>query len=248
MTTPIDATAPIGGIAAARPDLIPLFDRFGLDYCCHGHESLGRACTRVGASLAAVLDEARRMAPARTGARAVMADGHPMGTLCDEIEREHHAFVREAFLRLEHVLPRVVEAHAGAHPELTSLRGVVERLRAEMMDHMVREERVLFPWLRRLEQPQAVHVGPPWSVKRPIDCMVHDHDAVAEALARIRTLTQNYTVPPDACESYTSLINTLRDLERDTRVHIHKENNILFPAGIEAEAKRSAHAPTGAQA
>jgi regulator of cell morphogenesis and NO signaling len=107
-----------------------------------------------------------------------------------------------------------------------------------MREHMIREERVLFPWLRRLEKPGAIMTGPPWSVQRPISCMEHDHDSAGAALARMRRMTNDFTLPADACNSYRALYQSIAALERDTHVHIHKENNILFPAGVRAEAGR----------
>jgi regulator of cell morphogenesis and NO signaling len=138
------------------------------------------------------------------------------------------------------LMPRVLGAHAEAHPFLRELDVALRALEHDLADHMIREERVLFPWLRRLEQPGAVTIGPPWSVQRPIDCMEHDHDGVAEAFVRIRALTDDYTPPKAACASFAALLTLLSDLERDTRRHIHKENNILFPAGLRAERSRAA--------
>lgn len=239
---PLGATTPIGELARDHPRLIPSFERLGLDHCCHGEETLAEACRRAGADLTEVLAAllADSLAEPRGGDPAdAPSEPLTMSALCDEIESTHHVRAREAFERLGPLLERVIKAHGAAHPEFTELAATVAGLRAEMLDHMVREERVLFPWLRRLEAPHAVKVGPPWSVRRPIDCMRHDHESVGAALARIRTLTSGYTVPPDACGSVATLFGILSDLERDTKVHIHKENNILFPAGVRAEAAKA---------
>jgi len=165
--------------------------------------------------------------------------GATMTALADHIEQTHHAFVRDALARLATLMPRVIEAHADAHPELRELGSVIEAFAEDMRDHMVREERVVFPWLRRLERPTEIQGGPAWSVKRPISCMIHDHDDAAAALRRMRTLTGGYEPPEDTCITVRTVYELLSRLERDTHVHIHKENNILFPAGIEAEARRS---------
>lgn len=106
-----------------------------------------------------------------------------------------------------------------------------------MRDHLVREERVLFPWLRRLERKSEITSGPPWSVRRPIDCMIHDHDDVGDAFRKIRVLTDDLTPPEGACSTWRECYRLLATFERDTHMHIHKENNILFPAGVEAEER-----------
>lgn len=238
MTLAISAAEPIGEIAARHPHLVPHFERLGLDYCCHGRLSLREACEHAGVDPERVLG----IAPPAAGPDADAPEwtAMSMAALCDNIETHHHAQARAAFAALDTILPRILKAHSDRHPELAALAATIASLRDDMMDHMVREERVLFPWLRRLEQPSSVHVGPPWSVRRPIDCMEHDHEGVAAALARIRTLTGDYRIPPDACGSYRAMLSLLEGLEKDTKVHIHKENNILFPAGIRAEAARAA--------
>lgn len=229
----IDMT--LGAIAAAWPESMRVFDRFGLDYCCGGGRTLGEACRAAEIDAGAVLEAVarentpRQEAPERHWQEATMTE------LADHIERKHHAFVREALGRLEKSLPRVVAAHGARHPELRELHETVTKFGEEMCDHMVREERVLFPWLRRLERPSEITSGPPWSVKRPISCMEHDHEDAGRALERMRALTNGFVAPPDACATYRSVLDTLRDLERDTHRHIHKENNILFPAGVRAE-------------
>ena len=236
MTATIDRTTPIGSIAAESAACLPVFDRHGLDYCCHGQRSLAEACAVAGVAVERVLEEilaaSQRPQPKHDQDWAAAT----MSELADHIESTHHARARETFARLRSLVPRVAAAHAAGHPELVALAQAVSRLDEDMQDHMVREERVLFPWLRRLDRKSELHTGPPWSVRRPISCMEHDHVEVAAALARIRELTADYCVPPDACGSYRAMIELLRDLEQDTRIHIHKENNILFPAGARAEA------------
>lgn len=235
MKTESETTMSVGEIAAERPAAMAVFERLGLDFCCHGRRSLAEACRLRGLSVREVLEaiDAEEAGKADEAERC-WADAS-MTELADHIERTHHAFAREALARLATLTPRVVKAHGGTDPKLGKLACEIAQLTEEMNDHFVREERVLFPWLRRLERPTEIQSGPPWSVKRPISCMEHDHDDVGAAFARMRALTNNFEPPECACGSYRMLFATLRDLERDMHIHIHKENNILFPAGVRAE-------------
>lgn len=231
----------VGSIARDHSAALRVFDRYGVDYCCHGQETLKQSCTRAACDVAEVaraLASALSAAPAGKPVERSWSDA-TMAALCDHIEAVHHVLARDVFARCDQLLPRVVAAHGEREPHWHGVAGEVQNLRDEMLDHMLREERVLFPWLRRLESPEAVTIGPLWSVKRPIDCMVHDHDAVGAGLQRLRQLTNGFTPPPDACGSVTALLQALSELDRDTRIHIHKENNILFPAGIHAESVRA---------
>ncbi len=243
MNPALTLETPLGQAARENPATLRAFDRFGLDYCCHGHETLAQACARAQADpravMAAVCAEPPDLEQDADWSRATLA------ALCDHIVESHHAFVREVFAMLPAIMQRVVAAHGANHPEYLELAHVVTALRDEMLDHLTREERVLFPWLKRLES--AGHVtGPPWSVRGPITCMIHDHDEVAAALEKINLLTNKHTAPANGCSTVMSLFRWLGELERDTRRHIHKENNILFPKGIEAEQRHlSRRAGTG---
>jgi regulator of cell morphogenesis and NO signaling len=239
----IDVDMTLGAIAARRPSAIAVFERLGLDYCCGGKRTLADACKAADLQPPAVLHAIL----ASEGSTTLIPRERPwtqatMTELADHIEQTHHAFVRDATVRLRAIMPRVTAAHSKSDPRLTRLAKVVDEFLADMADHMVREERVLFPWLRRLERPSEIQGGPPWSVRRPIDCMVHDHEAAGAHLAEMRTLTDGFTPPPGACATYRSMLSTLAQLEQDTHIHVHKENNILFPAGIRAEERRAATA------
>ncbi len=235
MTTTIDPTVTLADLTACHPELIPLLQRLRLDYCCGGAQPLESACLRRGLVFSDVCNQLHlAMNPREQPALRNWQDAS-MTALADHIEATHHAFVRTSMESLKALAEKVAAAHAENHPELKELRGLIALLDADMHDHMIREERVLFPWLRRLERPTEITSGPPWSVKRPIDCMVHDHDDVADLLRQIRGLTHDFTPPPDACGAFRALLSLLANFEADTHTHIHLENNILFPAGLRAE-------------
>lgn len=234
MTLP-DTTITLGKLAAQHPASIPILERLGLDYCCGGRQTLAAACEAHSLDAEVIFAEiqSRENEPATPVAQSW--ETATMTELADHIEQTHHKFVRDALARLNVVIPRVVAAHGAKDPRLADLAQVVRTFEEEMRDHMVREERVLFPWLRRLERKSEIQSTPPWSVRRPISCMVHDHDDAGAALARMRSLTDNFIPPPNACTTYRSMLRTLEELEQDTHIHVHKENEILFPAGIRAE-------------
>lgn len=228
----------VGEIAARWPRTIDRLERLGVDYCCGGGSSLAQAARRAGIAPDALLADLVR--DAADGAPGQERDwtGATMTELADHIEQTHHAFVRGALARAGEMAARAVRAHGERHPEFAEVQGVLGAFTEDMHDHMIREERVLFPWLRRLERPSEIQSGPPWSIRRPIDCMMHDHDDAGRALEKLRDLTNGYAAPADACGTVRALFRLLEEIERDTHVHIHKENNILFPSGVEAEARR----------
>ena len=96
-------------------------------------------------------------------------------------------------------------------------------IQAELKQHMMKEEQVLFPMIR---QGQGARAG------RPIAVMEHEHEAVGGGLRRMRELTDDYTVPDEACNTWRALWHGLEALEKDLHLHIHLENNILFPRAL----------------
>lgn len=232
-TTYLDKS--VGQLVAEMPRRAKTFERLGIDYCCGGKKLLADACARTGLDSAAVVRELSEIE------REPVADDTdwlhaPVTALCDHIEQTHHAWLKENLPRLAGLAEKVVRAHGANDPRLVELRDVVGEFRLELQAHMGKEEFVLFPLIRSLDGatvlPQ-VHCG---SVNNPIRVMMLEHDDAGEALARMRKLTDDFTPPASACNTYRALLDGLRELEADMHQHVHKENNILFPRAVEAEA------------
>jgi regulator of cell morphogenesis and NO signaling len=130
---------------------------------------------------------------------------------------------------------------------LLPVRDVFLGFKTEMLNHMEKEELVMFPMCRRLESGDWPDGGMPGGaaaigVDRPVDVLTHEHEHAGEALAAMHRLTDGYAAPPDACNTYRALLDSLRELETDTHQHVHLENNVLFPAALAADAARRAAA------
>jgi len=232
MTVKTDAT--VGELVVARPSRARVFEKLGIDYCCGGKRPLQEVCRERNLDYAAVVDELNREqnAPAqheRSWASASLTD------LCDHIEQTHHQYLKQELPRLEFLTTKVASRHGDKRPALVEVQRVFAELKAEMDSHMMKEERVLFPLCRQLDAADelpAMHCG---SVGNPIEVMIREHEHAGDALAQIRALTENYACPPDACNTYRALFDSLEHLERDLHEHVHKENNILFPKAIRLE-------------
>jgi regulator of cell morphogenesis and NO signaling len=108
-------------------------------------------------------------------------------------------------------------------------------LRAELDPHMAKEERVLFPLIRQLAAGESPSM-PGGTIHNPISMLIIEHDQAGELLERLRELTTGFTVPADGCASYAALYAALAEMEHDTHIHVHKENNRLFPMAVDLEA------------
>lgn len=230
----LSQTSTVGEIVANHPQTARVFEGLGLDYCCGGRRPLAEACAEKGLDADAVLGRLREALAEPSPERDWTGAG--MTALADHIEQTHHEYLRRELPRLTGLLRKVVAAHGERHPEVRELSHVFNAFEQELFDHMLKEERVLFPWLRRLEAGAPRAQMPGWSVSGPVSCMMHEHDDAGAALATMRELTDGFTAPEDACGTFRALYSALAELEQDMHRHVHKENNILFPRALEAEA------------
>lgn len=214
--------------------------RFGIDYCCGGDTPLDEACSRQGVSIEEVLRALDENDDSRAAADQIDWTCESMTRLADHIVSRHHAYLREVLPRLGSVLETVVAKHAEKHSNLVELRAVYTAMWNELLDHMMKEELVLFPFVRALDQALRTGQAAPrfhcGSVRAPIHAMEDEHRSAGEALLRMRELSFGFRPPKDACNAYRVLMAGLRELESDLHLHIHKENNILFPRAAQAEA------------
>ena len=235
----LNAQSPIGQWVARRPETARLFEELRLDYCCGGDRPLEQVCREQGLDCAQVAARLEQLAVPTTNQPAIDWTTASLSALCDHIEATHHQFLKTELPRLDELILKVQSAHGAAHSELNDVRQVFARLRDELEPHMMKEERILFPAIRQLEQSGTTPRFPFGSVANPIRMMEHEHGVAGNALKEVRRLTDDYTRPDDACAAYESLLNGLSELERDLHRHIHKENSILFPRAIAIESNQS---------
>lgn len=231
-------TAPhqtLGSIVADRPYTARVFEALGLDYCCGGSQSLAEACRAQGLEVGDVERRLAEAAPATPDATTDWAR-ESLSDLIEHILHTHHAYTREAIERLRPLMEKVHGVHSARHPELTPLRQVLDALGHDLEGHLMKEERILFPYILGLEQVGSAVEACFGTVASPIQVMRAEHDEAGDMLRHMRKLTDGYSLPEGACASYRALYQALEELELDLHRHIHLENNILFPRAIQLEA------------
>lgn len=233
--------ATVGALVRERPARSRVFERLGIDYCCGGKVPLDEACAKRGLETEEVL----RMLGEEEGSDGGFVDADAMGLaeLADHIVRTHHAYLKEELPRLDAMTQKVCAVHGKGEPRLLEIREIFLALEAEMTQHMMKEEQVLFPMIRQLEQSEALpsfHCG---SLANPIRMMEHEHDNAGFALEGFRSLSDGYTPPDWACNTFRALYDALAHLEADMHQHVHKENNVLFPKAIARELQLAGGQP-----
>jgi len=219
----IDATTRIGEIATEYPLATRVFHRHGIDFCCGGGKPLADACAARGLDTDDVIAELQSELETHKGAETRW-DQQPLEDLIRHILVTYHEPLREELPRLAAMARKVKETHADKAPDtLPQLLNVFLGLQAELESHMAKEEQILFPMILG---------GQGFMAGGPISVMEHEHESAGEALARLRELTGDYTVPAEACNTWRALWHGLAALEEALHEHIHLENNILFPRAL----------------
>jgi len=230
----IDPQMTLGALVTARPELAREFERRGFDYCCGGGRSLAEACDDRGLDPVVTVSE---LTAASSTVNAAEWSTMAPAALVDHLESTHHRYLWDEMPRLSALIAKVVSVHGERHPELHTIATCYEEIRGDLEPHMSKEEQVLFPMIRELDgatSPPSFHCG---TLRNPISVMMREHDRVGELLLDLRRLTNDYQPPADGCVSYTTCFAALADLEADTHLHIHKENNLLFPMVVRLETE-----------
>lgn len=224
----------VGELVRAVPSRSRIFENLGIDYCCGGKKPLAEVCRSKDLDPVTVVAmlEALDGAPDATD---VNADAMGLGELCDHIERAHHDYLREELPRLDFMTRKVAAVHGEHEPRLVDVRSVFESFNTEIASHMQEEEEVAFPAIRKLESAGANETAAGGTLKASFDKLESEHDSAGAALARFKELTDSYTPPDWACNTFRALYDGLANLERNMHQHVHKENNVLFPRALALE-------------
>jgi regulator of cell morphogenesis and NO signaling len=239
----LEITDRIGDIVARRPELSHVFEQAGIDYCCGGKKTLQEACREKAIDPSTFLSTLEEALPPGEKEHAVDTAAMSLAELADHIEQKHHAYLRSELPRLDKMTEKVAALHGDREPRLHQLRETFLALAGELSSHMMKEERVLFPMVRQLEASDAAPIFHCATLANPIRQMELEHDQAGSALERLRGLTNGYTSPDWACNTYRALLDGLADLERDLHQHIHKENNVLFPQALAMEERKGTASP-----
>lgn len=228
----------LGQIAAKDLRKAEVFKKYGLDFCCGGKKTVKEACAEKGLDVTKVEQELQQ-ADKMPSSRPIPYVDWSLDFLADYIVNTHHSYVRKSLPDITTYAEKVMKVHGNQHPELVRINQLAGEVSAELAAHMVKEERILFPYIKALvaakDNTQPIQAARFGSVQSPITMMEMEHELVGKNLDEIRQLSQNYLLPEDACASYSLLYRMLDEFEEDLHLHIHLENNILFPKALEIE-------------
>ncbi|MFV0304032.1 MAG: iron-sulfur cluster repair di-iron protein [Moheibacter sp.] len=227
----------VGELVADNYRYAGVFKKAGIDFCCNGNRSIETACE---AKKIDTDDLIKKLEQAANEFQAGTTDFKtwPLDLLADYVEKRHHRYVEQKVQEITPFLTKVARVHGDRHPELLEVQELFLQSAEELTQHMKKEEMILFPFIRDMVQSESsgnLSFAPFGSVQNPIQMMMHEHDTEGERFRRIAELTNDYTPPADGCNTYRVTFSLLQEFEEDLHMHIHLENNILFPKSIELE-------------
>ena len=222
----------IGEFVAKDFRTAAIFSRHGIDFCCKGHRTIEEVCQIKKINEADLLEELEAVMDSKND-YGIDFNSWPLDLLVVYIEKTHHRYVEEKTPILLQFLDKLCSVHGSSHPELFQINELFTGCAGELAQHMKKEELILFPFVKKMMEATKSHasVEPPHfgTVNNPIAMMMEEHDNEGERFRKIAALTNNYTPPADACNTYRVTFAMLEEFEQDLHKHIHLENNILFP-------------------
>ena len=231
--TSLDST--VGEVVASDFRTAAVFQRFGIDFCCGGRRTIAAACKTAHADPAALQSALEALPPGE--ASGDDSATRPLDQLAAHIVATHHTYIRTISPTIAGYLAKLVKVHGSRHPELAEIESTFKRLVDELEPHMTKEERILFPFISALERASAeAPLSCPFgTVANPIRMMEQEHEDAGTLMEHIRDLSKAFAPPEDGCTTYRVCFAELARFEADLHLHIHLENNVLFPRALVKE-------------
>src|SRR5690554_6843508 len=228
----------IGEYVAEDYRTAQVFKKYNIDFCCRGNRSIQQVCEKNKIDPNVLYREVEAVKETITG-DTTDYKSWPIDLLADYVEKRHHRYVEEKTPTIKAFLDKLCKVHGERHPELFEITRIFNESAGDLAAHMKKEELVLFPFIQKMVKTQrsgqdlvTPHFG---TVENPVAMMMDEHTVEGERFVEIAELTNNYTAPADGCTTYNVTFAMLRDFEEDLHLHIHLENNILFPKAIALE-------------
>lgn len=216
-----------------------VFQQHGLDFCCGGNRTIKEACKKKDLNPDEIFRDLEQIKT--SGIKEDNYSQWSLDFLVDYIVNNHHKFTRNKLPEIGKYAKKVAKVHGERHEELNEIYYEFTMLHTEIFNHLDKEERILFPYIKELveadkndKKPKVPEFG---EAANPIAMMEDEHDEAGDSMAKIRKLSNDFTPPPDACTTYRLLYQNLEGFEKDLHKHVHLENNILFPKALELEKR-----------
>lgn len=219
----------LGEIVTSDFRTASVFKEVGIDFCCGGKTSLQQACLDKGLDTSVVIErlDALSLEPANPSQNF---NEWKLDFLADYIVNTHHRYLIKTLPELVFYTQKIATVHGLHHAELLEVAELFGQINIELLQHLKNEEEVLFPAIRKMLAEPSSELRA--LITSTISRMNGEHEFAGGAMDKINVLTRQYAIPDDACNTYRVALKMLEQFEDDLHIHVHLENNILFPKAL----------------
>ena len=229
----IKKTDTVSAIVTWNLQAAAVFNSYGIDFCCRGGRTLEDACIEASVSLGEILDVLWEL---DTKSNPLPDFGiMRIDMLADYIKRNHHTYTEKKLVFIKNNIDRLIREYQSIHRELAEIKKVFEGLSTDLRIHMKQEEFMIFPYIKTMIKKRSINSKMFKSVREPIIAMQDDHDNEEKGFDVLSDLTNNYSIPRRGYYAFKATYAAMKALEEDLKIHMHLENNILFPKAINFE-------------
>lgn len=218
----------IGEIVSIMPQASEIFKKYKIDFCCGGNRQLSDVLSELSLNEDKLLKEIHDKLDEISNAKEIFLDFRKLTSseLVYHIENTHHAYTKKVLSELGELTTKILRVHGMNHEELFKVHKLFSLLKADLEQHLLKEEEILFPLIKEYEKAPSEKLLE--KISETIKETEDEHDAAGDILKELRKITHDFKVPKDGCNTYLLSYKLLEELESDLFQHIHLENNILF--------------------
>lgn len=220
----------LGEVVTVYPAVVKKFNDMELDYCCGGSKSLELALKEKGVDVDKFVEDLNKEFKEFKFENSQYVDWREKSSeeLISHIVETHHGETFRLLKEIDPLMVKVFRVHFSHDPKLLmKVHSLFGKLKCELEEHLLKEENILFPLM--IKYDKAKNEKEKKEIEEDIRIIVNEHEAAGDILKELAEVTDDYKVPEWGCISFKLLYDYLHDLEKDLFIHIHKENNILFP-------------------
>jgi len=236
----ININSVIGDIVAQNYKTAEVFRSYGIDFCCKGNRTIKDLSESGNFDVEKILNDLEKAQSTGVDFGSEYSTW-PLDLLADYIEKKYHRYIEEKIPLINEYLTKVCKVHGQGYNSLYKIHELFSSSSEDLLHHIMKEEKILFPYIRKMvsdERQGFSHKSPAFgSIKNPISMMMEEHMTEGDRFAEIASLSNNYTPPANACNTFLVTYALLQEYEEKLHQHIHLENNILFPNSINFEEK-----------
>lgn len=233
----------VGQLVADDYRVAKVFENYKIDFCCSGGRSLEEVAREGNFDIDQLTQEILEAQKDKSEG-FVDYESWPMDLLADYIVKTHHRYSEKQIPIIKAYLAKITDVHGDRHPELHEVKEIFNKVSGLMASHTKKEEIMVFPFIKKMldakENNTEFHNPKAKTVEDPVKMLEEEHDDQGDAFKKMVELTDDFTPPADACNTYNVTFGLLKELQQDLFKHIHLENNILFPKALKLEKELTA--------